>query len=77
MSLSALIPTGTNWSDAPDWANYKVTDLNGDIWWFEQEPTPGKEEWLNPKEFAETGRVQLAENGSNWKDTLETRPEIK
>ena len=77
MSLNTLIPTGTNWSDAPSWANYKVTDKNGDIWWFEQEPIAGHSVWFNPKEFTGFTRVQLAQHGSSWLDSLETKPEVK
>ena len=36
------------WSEAPEWAMWGATDLDGDICWYEDEPHRECTEWLKP-----------------------------
>lgn len=59
-----------DWNDAPKWANYVAMDESGEWWWFENEPSPGRDEWK-----VDAGDVDAAAlSFENWKDTLEKRP---
>jgi hypothetical protein len=65
----------TSWDNAPEWANFKATDENGQEFWYEKEPLVGRREWeLNSQQVI--GKVAVVKTFStvNWFDSLEKRP---
>ena len=57
------------WKDAPEWANYRAMDSNGEWFWYECSPEGGLEVWLvSEGDYAHAGR------DSSWKETKEERP---
>ena len=63
--------TRYDWSDVPEKARFMATDPNGDVWAYEKNPKPGKNSW-----FIAGGDIWLiSEPSSNWKDSLEERPQ--
>lgn len=67
-TVNGLTPS---WLDAPEWANYAAMDKEGDWYWYEKEPTPGKMYWI-----PQDGRTLLIEEFriSYWKSSLTKRP---
>ena len=60
-----------DWKDAPEWANYLAMDASGDWYWYELEPFEDASVWVEYE-----GRMQAAQiTSSNWKDSLEQRPQ--
>lgn len=62
------------WKDAPEWANWRAVDANGDLFYYEKEPFHGNDEWYvrvveSKSEFAGTFDVV------DWQNSLECRPE--
>jgi len=58
-----------NWKDAPEWARYLAQDENGGWWWYGDSPKSVANRWLNGTRYAPAFFV------SNWRETLERRPE--
>lgn len=57
-----------DWKDAPEWANWKAMDEDGEWWWYEEEPYIFYNYWVvRPGRRARAGYIQ-------WRDTLEARP---
>jgi hypothetical protein len=58
-----------SWNSAPEWASYLAQDEDGDWYWFELEPQPGRIQWnLNESR----GKYEPCKKG--WEGTLERRP---
>lgn len=62
---------GTEWERAPEWANYRATDADGQTYWYEGEPELNGRHWEN-NDFGKVEKVIL-KPGINWQDTLECR----
>ncbi len=64
------------WEDAPTWANWAVTEANGNMCWFEKQPWPSQTHGL----FVNGGKVMLFHRGANdqacadWVGSLQARP---
>lgn len=62
-----------NWSAAPNWANHLAMDMDGNWYWYENEPSiedTSDEVWS-----FDNGKVELVEQDySDWKESLERRP---
>lgn len=71
IELAECNPNPTDWSNAPDWANWKATDENYEVWWFAYKPYPIFSGWTN-----NIGKCQVAgkEVTANWKSSLQQRP---
>ena len=73
-----VIPNQTKtrytWDEAPEWAMWGATDVNGDMNWYDFEPSYDNDDyqWLisygEHKFFTNEGPCE------NWKETLEARP---
>ena len=60
-----------NWSDAPEWANYKATDRDDSGWWYEHKPILSDYYWVESTgRFLRVVPLIICEN---WEDTLEKR----
>ena len=68
--LEGMLSSKTNWSDAPEWANYKAVDSAGNEWWYETKPIVYNDlgVWVMV-----TGRAVQSTTVIEWKDTLEKR----
>jgi muconolactone delta-isomerase len=64
----------TEWERAPEWANYKATDADGQTYWYEKEPRLGGCQWDNTQ-ITPIGRIEkvIPKPGIKWQDTLEYR----
>ena len=59
------------WERAPEWAKYAATDLSGARYWFECKPVCKTHYW-----YGKTAMCLIIEDsGSDWKQSLETRPD--
>ena len=74
-------PIVIDWSKAPEWANFLVTDANGDMYWFEKRPEPciGDGEWyttLDEQRTSTEGRFGIAKFHLDWNvDIISRIPE--
>ena len=62
----------TDWSNAPEWANWKATDKDGKAYWYQCEPYPYTKNaaWLSNE-----GKYTLAPSPNyDWDRSLEHRP---
>lgn len=57
------------WHKAPERAKYAATDSNGARYWFECKPVLKGRDW-----YATFGACELIELDTDWKQTLQTRP---
>jgi hypothetical protein len=58
-----------DWSKAPEWANYMAVDQDGEVFFFEEMPTPDSDgTWRS-----DYGQFEKVES-KNWRDTLQVRP---
>jgi hypothetical protein len=64
------------WDNAPYWANYAATDLNGEQWWFEFKPSKGETIWVQPPK-GRCSRLQRKASNANffWEYSLDKRPD--
>ena len=76
-ALAAAIAThleaGSGWDDAPDWADWRTVDGNGDITYWKDKPEPSKRNdyWT----LAKGDRYeQIPHTVKDWKETLQERP---
>lgn len=58
-----------DWKDAPEWANYRAMDSNGEWFWYECPPRSGSKTWI-----VSGGDYTYAGRDSSWKETKEERP---
>lgn len=59
-----------DWKSAPEWANWRAMDADGQVFWYEQKP----EKSLQRSVWDPTGgKVCPAYLGSSWADSLEER----
>jgi hypothetical protein len=69
------------WDVAPTWAQYAATDLNGRPYWFEQEPVRAAETWDKARPTHRCMYIHELgyrhERVSNWKESLQRRPQPK
>jgi len=66
--------TPPHWSEAPDWAQWRCQDSDGEWIWYEFAPISAAEVWR----LGVVGRFQnagLGEPNPDWRLTLEKRPE--
>jgi hypothetical protein len=57
------------WKDAPEWANYRAMDSNGEWFWYECSPRGGFKSWL-----VSEGDRTYAGREPYWRGTKEARP---
>jgi hypothetical protein len=60
-----------DWSTAPTWAKYVAMDETGDWMWYEQKPV---HEYGTPW-WVDTGGNREYVRLSNWKESLQERPQ--
>jgi hypothetical protein len=65
----------TTWHDAPEWANYKATDADGQAFWYEKQPKLGGRQWDNTI-LTPVGKVEKVTpvKPIKWQLSLEARP---
>ena len=61
-----------DWKDAPEWVKYLAMDEDGTWYWYGKEPIAHYNCWAVPNEI---NSMQADIDTSNWRDTLEQRPE--
>ena len=66
-----------DWKDAPEWAQWLAMDEDGEWCWFDYRPF-AEDQWC--KWEVSIGRYAIADHhnnqvNSNWRETLESRPE--
>jgi hypothetical protein len=60
-----------DWNIAPEWAKYCAMDEDGEWYWFEKKPIPGKRYWCDDG----AGLVVYTQvDGLAWHESLERRP---
>ena len=65
--------TRYDWSKAPEWAQWAATDKDGTSWWYSDRPKTAQEGW-----YTRLGNYNSSfpkETPSDWRDSLERRPE--
>lgn len=59
-----------DWKDAPEWANYRAMDSNGEWFWYECSPRSGFKSWL----VSEGDQAYAGTEPEGWRGTKEARP---
>ena len=59
------------WNEAPEWAMWGATDLNGKRYWYQHKPIKADGCWISGGRILHSVHTGLREN---WKETFEARP---
>ena len=65
-----------HWNNAPEWATYKATDKDGAMYWYENIPRRGAEDWWPNSEDLHPP-VCISHHYKDWGRSLEERPNNK
>ena len=72
-AIAPHLEAGSDWEDAPEWAEYIATDWNGQKHWFEKEPYKHNSGcWFN-QEGTKYQKINYS-NGDKWDISLQQRP---
>ena len=72
-AIAPHLEAGAGWEDAPEWAEWRTVDGNGDITYWKDKPEPSKRNdyWT----LARGDRYeQIPHTVKDWKETLQERP---
>ncbi len=62
-----------DWKSAPKWAQWLAQDLNGEWWWYENEPFLNRDAWV-----PDGGNHEMfIPVSAYWRESLEQRPEVQ
>ncbi len=65
-----------DWSEAPEWAQYRTIDPDGLTIWWELKPRVEGAMWFSEmKDDGKFGKHIILPPGIDWRETLEKRPE--
>ena len=65
-----------DWKDAPEWANYRAMDSNGEWFWYESPPGIGLKCWLVSEGDQAYAGTEQPWREPYWRGTKEARPAL-